>query len=452
VVVLLLVIAVGVTAYLLRPQHNEPETLSRVENPPEHVSRVEKRLETASKVDPPEQPKQEERLPAPKVTEAAPIKAVNLPAEGKSASRPSEVEYRPPPQPPGPSVAKDNHWNRVEVLVEHFPARCDRGAFSADGRYALAGNSKLLTHYTLSGSIKSKTIDPFLVSPTGLVTGGNTLGSIALAPDGSAVLWATIMTTEERVNDMVSLTAEYDTVVRDDFRNAKRFYGDTWSPGPGKSKPPTRCVGCSPDGKLLIAGSTFLRRWDLSVRQRVYDKRSAANIQLEDEALCLSCSPDGKLAVVGCRNRELYLYPLDRESETPLCEFKEHAASPRCVGFVGPDHIVSGDDSGQVCIWRVPSKGQEESVKPESTEAAHAQAVLCVAASTSSLYATGGADGLVRIGRVGSKGIVLSERFVDEVRALVFKAEDRQLLVLTSRQLVAIHVSPPPPEGVAKGN
>jgi serine/threonine protein kinase len=457
-VVVILLVAAGAATLVLWPRSQEPEPVSRVEKQPEpepahEPTKERKKVEPTPP--PPPKVKPKEPVVRPKEPVVKPkevVKPPKLPGETKTATaKPIETDNRPAPTPPGPGTAKDGGWKRVDVLVEHFESKCDRAAFSADGRHALAGNSKLLTHYTLAGSLKSRTIDPFLVSPSGLVSGGNTLGAIVLTPDGSAALWATITTTDEPVNGMVSLTAEYDTVVRDDSRNVTRFYGDVWSPTPGKSKPPTRCMACSPDGKVLATGGKFLRRWNLALRPRVHDRRSAISNQCEDEALCLACSLDSKYAVVGCMNRELYLYPLDRDSETPLCEFKEHAASPRCVAFVGHDGIVSGDNSGQVCVWKMPASPAREAIKPESAGVAHTQAVLCVAGSKDDLYATGGADGLVRVGRVSSKEVVLSETFPDEVRALVFAEDDRQLLVLTSRQLAVIRLTPPTPQGVGKG-
>src|SRR5205085_6281607 len=104
------------------------------------------------------------------------------------------------------------------------------------------------------------------------------------------------------------------------------------------------------------------------------------------------------------------------------------------LAFAGSDCIVSGDNNGQVCIWKVPAKPASEAIKPETTTAAHTQAVLCAAGGKDDLYATGGADGLVRVGRVNSKEVVLSESRSEEVRALVFSEDSKQLLVLTSRQ------------------
>ena len=39
----------------------------------------------------------------------------------------------------------------------------------------------------------------------------------------------------EPSDGMVSLTAEYDTVVRDESQSVTRFYGDVWSPGLGRN-------------------------------------------------------------------------------------------------------------------------------------------------------------------------------------------------------------------------
>ncbi len=438
-----LLVAGGVAGFLLWPRQGGPAPAPLAEKKPEPPP-----LPEPPKVMPKEEPKVK---PKEEVIVNPLVKPVKLPGEGKAAqSGPIDAGDRPAPTPPGPAVARDGRFQRVEVLVDQFEVKCDRAALSADGRHALTGTSKRLTHYPLTPGAKGRTIDPFVVSPSGLISGGNTLGAVALSADGKAALWVTIATTEEPVNGTVSLTAEYDAVVRDDSQSVLRFYGDLWSPAPGKPKPPTRCLACSPNGKTLVTGSTYLRRWDMTLRPKVYDKRSAINTQLEDEALCVACSPDSKWVVAGCKNKELYLYPMDRDSDAPLCEFREHTASPRCVAFVGKEHIVSGDNSGQVCLWKVPAKPSNDGVKPEALSGAHTLAVLCAAGSKDDLYATGGADGVVRVGKIGSKDAVLSETFPDEVRALVFSEDGKQLLVITSRQLVAVRLTPPAPEAAGK--
>ena len=106
-------------------------------------------------------------------------------------------------------------------------------------------------------------------------------------------------------------------------------------------------------------------------------------------------------------------------------------------------------------LWfaaRLSAEAEKKPLEPQQRlDAWHQKEVLCVATFPSGgLFATGGADGKVKLAKLGSREPLREETFPGSVRALAFTADGLRLLVATDKSLEVILLETPA-EAVAKG-
>ena len=391
---------------------------------------------------PPVQPRRPDdrgnQLPQPPKPPASPAPLPEPKGRGKGASA-AETQAAGTSKSGGGGAhaARERQWRRVEVVRE-WAGRPARVTFAAGGsRVAVVNRSTVELHAT-DGQAKAK-----FVSPVGLlgnrVTVNAPVAVAALSADGGRVVFATLSSTDRRVGRVRRLDNVYDTLVEWDGHRLRLFYGDLGMAEQGKLRPSTQCLAYSADGKLLLAGSGMrLRLWDLR-RDREHNDSPLAVLEVGAQMECVACAPSGAHVLVGTRDNRLRLFRLAAEASGASCDLTGQDRMVRCAAFVSETQVVSGDSAGVLLVWDVRGiAGETGPIAPlHRLEGWHVKAVTCVTASARGDYfATGGADGIVCLGKIGAKQPVWKEPSGGaEVKAVAFAADGKHVLFATEKGL-----------------
>jgi WD40 repeat protein len=243
---------------------------------------------------------------------------------------------------------------------------------------------------------------------------------------------------------MKSDLTEYETIVHWDGSTMTRYYLDVAQYKDRRPLFGTRAIAFTHAQRLVTLSGARLVRWEPMSPGRSSDTAPAH--RLDDEGECFACSQDGSLVVVGMKDRQLAIYPMDRDSPLPLFDLKGHEGSPRGVAFVTNRYVISGDSLGQIFLWTIPSEPKKEPTKIVPEDNPHKTEVVCVAGSGKSVYATADKDGMIRVGKVGQKEPLIVDRLDGEViRAMSFPLKAEHLHVATEKQLLSVSLAKPQP-------
>ena len=142
------------------------------------------------------------------------------------------------------------------------------------------------------------------------------------------------------------------------------------------SKEPYK-LALSADGELLAAGSLGIKLWDMSSRK---SSRRLAGHALP--VTCMAFTPDRAFLVSGCDDRYISLWATAPEDEgTAAVRAFSAEGAPRslCLRDTadGKRDLMSLDDSGVVCVWRLPLDGGKASGKKSKKKGGGKDTAVC---------------------------------------------------------------------------
>ncbi|XP_078596302.1 U3 small nucleolar RNA-interacting protein 2-like isoform X1 [Branchiostoma floridae x Branchiostoma japonicum] len=128
----------------------------------------------------------------------------------------------------------------------------------------------------------------------------------------------------------------------------------------------------------------------------------------EDSIMALDSLARERAVTAGGRDRTVRVWKIPEESQ--LVFHGENRGSIDCVAFINEQHIVSGDDNGNVCVWGLMKKKPLVSVRgahhAEGSEQQECWVSAVAALTNSDLIASGGnssgsSDGHIRLWQCG---------------------------------------------------
>src|SRR5262245_53192275 len=149
-----------------------------------------------------------------------------------------------------------------------------------------------------------------------------------------------------------------------------------------------QCLGFSPEGGVLVAGSRdgHCKVWDVPTHAKQKEEPGHG----PGGVTCLAWSGDGKLLATGGADQAIKLW--DAATWQEQARLTGHQGRVNAVTFSPSGKVLAsvGDD-GTVRLWDVPGRA------PRATLPGPGRRVLCAAFGDEDTLATGGADGVVRV-------------------------------------------------------
>jgi serine/threonine protein kinase len=359
----------------------------------------------------------------------------------KSAPPSRAMVAKSKPGKPRTDVGTDKAegWERKPEVIWPLDKESQGLVISADGSRAAARRRSQIDLYTLIEKTRPAPFDPAYVARKQVDL--DAVGPLALSPDGKRGLISATGTTDLRVggrepNKLLS----YEVLV-EWGAEPRVFFGPPATESGGfegrtASLPSTRCLAYTGNGKVLLEGtSRRLRIWRIQPGQTVYD--SWSEYELDGPAVALAGSPSGRfVAVSSLGDNSIRLFSPNEARKSMPVSIAGHRQSVRCLAFLTDQRLVSGDESGSVFMWDLEDrlKTIERIPAGSEPEAWHTDKVRCVAAaSDGERFATGGADGVVCLGRFRHAKPLWKQKCDEEVQALAFSADGRSLLYATKK-------------------
>jgi serine/threonine protein kinase len=389
--------------------------------------------------------------------QAVTVKPVNdkNPNKTEQPSKPPIVDTPPPGPPPkaiaraltgdrsdltmlrtrGPSVRTGQRglsWARRHDLFTLQTAHKGKlAAFSADAsRAVLSTMTDALFIYNFQEQQPSGPIA--LQDLTNLIDGASHVTGLALTPDGSRIVLATVGRSEKPL-DGNAVTTRYNMLISID---ASGQPGLVYGP-PIVQSAAFSCLAFAQDGSDAVVAGLMpqIYRWrpgsnDLRTGRR-YFKHGAG-----DTVNVLSYSTDSRRVASGGMDKNVCVFDATKTTPAPLTTLS--GLHSRVVSLAQSERgrfVLAGGQKGTACIWEVTDEPSAIISNPLQTLTWHDKEsnVTAVAfASTGRTFVTGSEDGTVCVGEVGKDKPIWIEAprgGAGAILGLSISADNRRVIV-----------------------